>query len=438
MSRARAAYLRRRALRGPWSLEGTVLPGARVAVVLPALGEGALLPRTLASLLPGGAPAQAVVVVNNRPPGHADPARAEDNRETLDALRAGRLACPGAALAWVDAASPGREIPPGEGVGTARRIGLDLALEILDDTDGAVLACLDGDSPAAPGYLDALAAFGEAPGAWAGWCDFEHPLDAPAMAAYELHIRCYARGLRWAGSPYAFPAIGSTMACTAAAYAAAGGMNRREAGEDFYFLQQLAKTGTVRPVPGARVFPSARASDRVPFGTGAKLSQWRGDPDLIRTYNPRVYAVLREWLGTARAAAEAGAPAEDWMRAAAAVHPALPAFLEAARFPAAWERLRAGAPTPRHRLRAFHEWFDGLRTLRAVHHLRGAGLESLPVPGAAARLAELLGLFTRADGEDAAALLLRYREADRREPCACGLSLLGETAESPGRPETAA
>jgi len=60
------------------------------------------------------------------------------------------------------------------------------------------------------------------------------------------------------------------------------------------------------------------------------------------------------------------------------------------------------------------------------------------VPGAAARLAELLGLFTRADGEDAAALLLRYREADRREPCACGLSLLGETAESPGRPETAA
>lgn len=424
MSRARAAYLRRRGARGPWTLEGDILPAARTAVVLPALGEGAFLPETLASLLPGETPAQVVVVVNNRPPSHADPAQAADNRETLDALRAGRLACPGAALAWVDAASPGREIPPGEGVGTARKIGLDLALGILDAGDGAVLASLDGDSPAAPGYLDALAAFGEAPDAWAGWCAFEHPLDAPAMAAYELHIRCYARGLRWAGSPYAFPAIGSTMACTAAAYAAAGGMNRREAGEDFYFLQQLAKTGTVRPVPGAKVFPSARASARVPFGTGAKLSQWRGDPDLIRTYDPGVYAVLREWLDSARAAADAGAPAGEWVRAAGAAHPALAVFLEEARFPAAWERLRAEAPTPRHRLRAFHEWFDGLRTLRAVHRLRDAGLDSLPVPQAAARLAAQLGLFGAPEQEDAAALLQRYREADRTAPPPCGLAAL--------------
>lgn len=424
MSRARAAYLRRRGLRGPWILEGAVNPNARTAVVLPALGEGAFLPETLASLLPGETPAQVVVVVNNRPPGHADPAQAADNKETLDALRAGRLACPGAALAWVDAASPGREIPPGEGVGTARKIGLDLALGILDAADGAVLASLDGDSPAAPGYLDALAAFGEAPGTWAGWCDFEHPLDAPAMAAYELHIRCYARGLRWARSPYAFPAIGSTMICTAAAYAAAGGMNRREAGEDFYFLQQLAKTGTVRRVPGATVFPSARASARVPFGTGAKLSQWRGDPELIRTYDPRVYAVLRKWLDFARAAADAGAPAGEWMRAAAAAHPALAAFLEEARFSAAWERLRAEAPTPRHRLRAFHEWFDGLRTLRAVHRLRDAGLDSLPVPRAAARLAEQLGLFTAPEEKDAPTLLQCYREADRSTPPPCGLAAL--------------
>jgi len=47
--------------------------------------------------------------------------------------------------------------------------------------------------------------------------------------------------LQQAGSPYAYHTIGSAFACRAEAYIAAGGMNRRHAAEDFYFLQQLAK-----------------------------------------------------------------------------------------------------------------------------------------------------------------------------------------------------
>ena len=35
------------------------------------------------------------------------------------------------------------------------------------------------------------------------------------------------------------------MTCTAKSYVATGGMNRRMAGEDFYFLQKLAKTDGV-------------------------------------------------------------------------------------------------------------------------------------------------------------------------------------------------
>jgi hypothetical protein len=53
------------------------------------------------------------------------------------------------------------------------------------------------------------------------------------------------------------------MACRASAYVAAGGMNRRLAGEDFYFLQQVHKTSGVAALYGTTVHPSPRSSQRV-------------------------------------------------------------------------------------------------------------------------------------------------------------------------------
>ena len=44
------------------------------------------------------------------------------------------------------------------------------------------------------------------------------------------------------------------------------------------------------------------------------------------------------------------------------------AFLEAERFPAAWNGVLANLPkTPGAQQEAFHCWFDGLRTLRFLH-----------------------------------------------------------------------
>lgn len=92
-----------------------------------------------------------------------------------------------------------------------------------------------------------------------------------AIYCYEIFLRYWILGLKYARSPYAFHSIGSTMVCTADAYLAVRGMNRRRAGEDFYFLNKLAKIGGINYIKETRVFPSARPSFRVPFGDGRRI-----------------------------------------------------------------------------------------------------------------------------------------------------------------------
>ena len=61
--------------------------------------------------------------------------------------------------------------------------------------------------------------------------DVEHA----AIKIYENFMRYYVRGLEFAGSPYAFYALGSAIICRAEAYVKAGGMRARNGGEDFLF-----------------------------------------------------------------------------------------------------------------------------------------------------------------------------------------------------------
>ena len=46
--------------------------------------------------------------------------------------------------------------------------------------------------------------------------------------------------------------------------------------------------------------------------------------------------------------------------------------------PDAWRGISAQAPNPVARLRRLHDWFDGFRTLKLIHHLRDQGSSSLP------------------------------------------------------------
>jgi hypothetical protein len=190
-----------------------------------------------------------------------------------------------------------------------------------------------------------------------------------ATLRYELSLRYYVLGLRSAASPYAFHTIGSLLSVAASSYANVRGFPRRQAGEDFYMLNKLAKLGPVHRLAGAPVRIRSRRSTRAPFGTGpAVVALLAGKPHEV--YDPRVFEVLGEVL---RALAIAPSLPSELLLA----NPELASWHEGAR------QLEQGYPAEQLRMRV-HEHFDGFRTLKLIHAL-SARWPKLPWSRALAR-----------------------------------------------------
>jgi hypothetical protein len=84
------------------------------------------------------------------------------------------------------------------------------------------------------------------------------------------------------------------MAVRAKQYALQGGMNRRQAGEDFYFIQKMISAGGYFSLNTTTVYPSSRTSFRVPFGTGTAMAKLCKEADAqFMTYNPAAFKDLR-------------------------------------------------------------------------------------------------------------------------------------------------
>lgn len=388
-------YLRKNAALRPVMGSPRKRPGLRHAVIIPALAEFEFLPPTLDSLAANPDRALAdtlVMVVVNQPENPMDAQTkgvngecgtgAENNLETLRWLEQHRAHYP-FALAWIDAASPSRQLRGKGGVGMARRTGGDSLLHMLYAAGTASNAAvsperfifmhLDADTTVAPDYLETAPEKLITAGTDGGVVDYQHqrPAHEPevcaAIDAYEQYLRYVVAGLKMAGSPYAFHTIGSTMLSTAAGYVKAGGVPpKRQAGEDFYFLQQLAKNGGVCEITDTRVFPSARLSARNPYGTGPALqSIMREGIENYKVFSPECFRRLRDWLDAVRerptaVAAEilAGIPC-----------PHTRAFVEKKGFAEAWHGICRQHQDTQRRIRAFHEWFDALATIRLIRHL---------------------------------------------------------------------
>ncbi len=383
-----AKYLAKRADLDSRPLVSGTLTSIDQVVVIPALAEYEHLFDTLDSLRnnPAAELAHTLVlcVVNNRAIPHADAAMIANNQRTLKRLEA--LVQHGKVeketplrLAYVDASSAGHELPSEEGVGLARKIGLDWGLAVLRDSESScrLLFSLDADTLVDFNYLAAVRRHYEAHDGWGSVIAYAHRFDGTAeentaIVYYELFLRYYALGMSYAGSPYAFHTIGSTMVCRAKAYAAISGMNRRQAGEDFYFLQQLAKTGHVDTLHSTCVYPSCRGSHRVPFGTGARVRAFQETPDMAyMTYDPAVFRILKQWLSLVEVKLDASV--EDLLGGADEISEALRTFLEANGFERTWVRLKEHSAGSQGLLAQFHRWFDGLKTLRLIHYLRDNG-----------------------------------------------------------------
>jgi hypothetical protein len=360
-----AKYLQNRKVAGPWRLEGCNGGKYATVIVIPALAESLFLRACLQSLVENNSALLArtlvIVVVNNRVESAIE--EQNDNRQTLAWLQT--LPVPELNLAWIDASSAGFELGAKEGVGLARKIGFDLALEYLDWSSSPVLVSLDADTLVHCHYLQAIRNHFEHSTAGAAVIPFYHqpaadPEAERAIRHYELYLRSYVFGLSQAGSPYAYHVLGSACACCAEAYLKVGGMNRRLAGEDFYFLQQLAKTVGVETVNNTLVFPSARLSLRVPFGTGRAVLTKKANQQGYHFVGAKAFACLRQWLTLV--ADHLDCSAETLLLQATHIEPKLSKFLCSLNFLEIWERLHYNHASEPRRLAAFHQWFDALRT----------------------------------------------------------------------------
>jgi hypothetical protein len=196
----------------------------------------------------------------------------------------------------------------GWGVGLARKTGMDEAVRrfnSIDNPEGVILN-LDADCLVEKNYFvslynDLLIRKERA----ACSIYFEHPVSGivfpeavyKSITLYELHLRYYFQGLAYSGFPYVFHTVGSAIAVKALHYIKAGGMNRRQAGEDFYFIQKLVPAGGYFSLNSTTVYPSPRASFRVPFGTGASIGKLvSGTGSSLVTYNFMAFKELRTFF----------------------------------------------------------------------------------------------------------------------------------------------
>jgi hypothetical protein len=413
-----ATYLSKQTPAPPWQIHETPTRHFCGAIVIPSLAESTNLPQTLASLADNPADLleqyMILIVINQR--SDASIAESSDNIKTLSMLADWKRQYRLPHLFRVDAASKGKELPVKQGVGLARKIGLDLALRHLDyRNNDPLLICLDADTLVQPDYLPALSrhfATATSGGASLPYCHLPaaHPAAQSAIDRYELFLRVYVLGLELAGSPYAFHTVGSAMACRASSYVTAGGMNRRLAGEDFYFLQQVHKTSGVAHLTGTVVHPSPRSSHRVPFGTGRSVGDMLADGEQrLLFYQPVVFSIVKEWLACVMTNPDATSAA--LLTHAAAIAPVLQAFLEEIGFSEAWENLKRNHRETGKLKTAFHGWFDAFRTMRLIHELSDRAYPRTEPEAAVVPLLEHVGLTAPTTVHEQLQLLRRLQGA---------------------------
>lgn len=285
----------------------------------------------------------------------------------------------------IERCQPGSLIPRKQGVGLARKLGMDLALKLSEiqyrhhaRAINWIHSC-DADVVLPESYFDIPA--GD-PAVAVAVYPFEHMPEAgyeQAMYLYDYGLRYYVDQLSEAGSPYAFHTIGSLIVVTPSAYAAVRGIPKRSGAEDFYFLNKLAKVGAVLKLKEPSLTIAGRPSQRVPFGTGPAITKINDMDDPLteyRFYNPKCFAALKILLSIIAQAGQTIASTEllfskirDMMseEESTAVIDALIAM----KIEKQYKHLSQKQDSESFK-RAFHTWFDAFVTLRFIHLLRDA------------------------------------------------------------------
>lgn len=305
------------------------------------------------------------------------------------------------------------------GVGLARKIGMDEACYRFAKagiTDG-LIACFDADSRCASNYLVELERqFALQSDMQAASIYFEHPLQGAyfpetvyeAITTYELHRRYLIHAQRWAGFPFAYHTMGSSMAVRHTAYQAQGGMNKRKADEDFYFLHKFIELGKCFELNTTAIYPSPRPSDRVPFGTGKairEIQEWKG---LYPTYATKSFEELRHFFQQIR---QWHAEPSPFVQAALPL--SIQAFLAAQDLPSQLDHLRKHTASEEQFITQFFRWFNASQLIKYLHFARDHYFPDEPLQVAARWLLENMEIPCP-DTLKNRDLLLSFRSIDKK------------------------
>lgn len=395
-----------------WKLEKKDLKKIEMIFVIPALAEYDNLKQLFTSILQCDLKYKdkflIVIVVNNTK--NISEEIKTNNKNTLEFLRniilrnnvndelIKNIREKGINVAYVDASSPNLELPEKDGgVGFARKIGMDLALDEFNPCgQNKILICTDSDAQFAENYFTEIYNFFNSGKYKAAHIKYEHPIagnseERLAIICYEIFLRYYVAGLKYANSYYAFHTIGSSMACDTESYIKIQGMNKRKAAEDFYFLEKLAKVTEIGYLDKTKVIPSGRKSWRVPFGTGQRVARFLSqERDEYKLYAPDSFTILQKWLELFDNSNREST--EYYIDESRNINEELYNFLNNQNFVEDWKEIKNNAKTPEQVLKQKRMWFDGFRTLKLIHYLRDNSYPDINMFDALDKLLEKNGI----------------------------------------------
>ena len=330
-------------------------------VAIPALNELDDLPKTLQALeKQQTAFSFSVYVCVNQPDSWWEqPDKkpvCENNKQLLFKFQRRHYAFP---LHIIDKSSPGKGWDNKNfGVGWDRKTLFDHIMSLAEPQD--VLVSMDADTVFYEHYLDSLARnFATNPQLQAVSVPYYHPLTNNdtanrAILRYEIYMRNCLLNLYRIGCPYNFTAIGSAIAVKVKALQKIGGITPMKSGEDFYLLQKLRKMSPVSNWNNEMVYPAARFSDRVFFGTGpAMLKGSEGQWDSYPIYHYHLFDEVKKTydLIDKLYTEDLSTPFIDFLK-------------EQFKTEDLWGPLRKNVKDLAHFRHAFHEKADGLRVLQ--------------------------------------------------------------------------
>jgi hypothetical protein len=414
-----SAYLDKRAL-FPQKIGEAPDRDTGLIVVVPAYNEPGI-GRLLDSLTQCGEPectTEVIIVINA--PDNATLESIENNRETLNYIESWKkknLNCFFRLFAFI----VDQQSVKGWGVGLARKTGMDEAVRrfnIIDRSDGVIIN-LDADCTVDQNYFIAISKELLADSDHSA-CSiyFEHPTSGTSwpdniykyISLYELHLRYYIQGLAYSGFPYVFHTVGSSIAVKALTYIKAGGMNRRQAGEDFYFIQKLVPLGGYFNLTSTVVFPSPRPSSRVPFGTGASIVKLETDKSLtLFTYNVLAFMELRTFFGMIDKLFEFDSV--ELSSYYSLIPPGLRSFLDETEWIEKMKEIKSNTSGLQSFRKRFFEWFNMFKIVKYLNFVHLEFFKKKPVEISSSALLAMRG--DRIDSVDYLKLLLYYRQLEK-------------------------